>query len=135
MVNANKTIHQAIEIGFGAAVLKSAIDTDDRIGLNAAYTFSDFRFDGDATHGDNDLPGVPPHMLRAELLYKHPNGFYAGPSVDWMPQGFFADNAKQLSVDEYAVRRGVNKGECPLWVAICPLPNGLARSEVKDYSF
>lgn len=103
VVNADKTIHQGIEIGIGAAVLKSAFDTDDRIWLNAAYSYSDFRFDGDATHGDNDLPGVPPHMLRAELLYKHPAGFYAGPSVDWMPHEFFADNANQLTVDEYAV--------------------------------
>ena len=36
--------------------------------------------------GNNRLPGVPPHYLRAEVLYKHPNGFYAGPNVEWMPQ-------------------------------------------------
>jgi TonB dependent receptor len=46
---------------------------------------------------------VPPHYLRAEVLYKHPNGFYAGPNVEWMPQAFFADNANTLTVDPYAL--------------------------------
>ncbi len=37
------------------------------------------------------------------MLYKHPNGFYAGPNVEWMPQSFFADNANSLTVDPYAL--------------------------------
>ena len=41
--------------------------------------------------------------VRAEVLYKHPNGFYAGPNVEWMPQAFFADNANSLTVDPYAL--------------------------------
>jgi outer membrane receptor protein involved in Fe transport len=46
---------------------------------------------------------TPPHYIRTELLYKHPNGFYAGPNVEWMPQAFFADNANSLTVDPYAL--------------------------------
>jgi iron complex outermembrane receptor protein len=53
--------------------------------------------------GDNRLPGVAPHTIRAEVLYKHPNGFYAGPNVEWMPQAFFADNANSLTVDPFAL--------------------------------
>lgn len=60
-------------------------------------------FDGDATWGNNRLPGVPTHYLRAEVLYKHPNGLYAGPNVEWMPQEFYADNANSLTVDPYAL--------------------------------
>ena len=37
------------------------------------------------------------------MLYKHPNGFYASPNVEWMPQAFFADNANSLTVDPYAL--------------------------------
>jgi iron complex outermembrane receptor protein len=37
------------------------------------------------------------------VLYKHPNGFYAGPNVEWMPQEFYADNANSLTVDPYAL--------------------------------
>jgi iron complex outermembrane receptor protein len=60
-------------------------------------------FDGDARWGNNRLPGVPTHYLRAEVLYKHPNGFYAGPNVEWMPQEFYADNANNLTIDPYAL--------------------------------
>jgi iron complex outermembrane recepter protein len=37
------------------------------------------------------------------VLYKHPNGFYAGPNVEWMPQSYFADNANSLTIDPYAL--------------------------------
>jgi iron complex outermembrane receptor protein len=102
-VNADRTVHQGVEAGLGVAFLKSIFAQEDRVWFNLAYTYSDFRFDGDATWGNNRLPGVPPHYLRAEVLYKHLNGFYAGPNVEWMPQAFFADNANSLTVDPYAL--------------------------------
>jgi len=103
VTNADRTVHQGVEAGLGFALLKSIHAQDDRVWLNVSYTYSDFRFDGDATYGNNRLPGVPPHMLKAELLYKNPNGFYAGPNVEWMPQSFYADNANTLSIDPYAL--------------------------------
>jgi len=103
VVNADRTVHQGIEAGLGLAFLSSTFDRDDRVWFNLVYTYNDFFFDGDATWGDNRLPGVPPHYLRAEILYRHPNGFYAGPNVEWMPQEFFADNANSLTVDPYAL--------------------------------
>ena len=57
--------------------------------------FNDFFFDGDARYGNNRLPGAPPHYVRAELLYKHPNGFYAGPNVEWVPQAVFRRQRQQ----------------------------------------
>jgi len=113
VVNADRTVHQGIEAGFGLAFIKSAFAPEDRFWFNLAYTYSDFRFDGDARYGNNFLPGVAPHVIRAELLYKHPNGFYAGPNVDWMPKAFFADNANSLTVDPYALlnfRVGYDRG-------------------------
>ena len=103
VTNADRTIHQGVEAGVGFAFLKSIHAQDDRVWLNVAYTYSDFRFDSDATWGNNRLPGVPPHYLRAEVLYKNPNGFYAGPNIEWMPQSFYADNANTLAVDPYAL--------------------------------
>jgi len=103
VVNADRTVHQGIEAGFGMAFLKSAFAHDDRFWFNATYTYNDFRFDNDVRWGNNRLPGVPPHYVRAEVLYKHPNGFYAGPNVEWMPRAFFADNANSLTVDPYAL--------------------------------
>ena len=79
VVNADRTVHQGLEVGFGITVLKSMFThgaSPDRLWLNMAYTLNDFRFDDDAKFGDNLLPGAPRHLLRSELLYKHPTGFY-----------------------------------------------------------
>jgi iron complex outermembrane receptor protein len=103
VVNADRTVHQGVEAGFGVAFLKSVFAQEDRFWFNLVYTYSDFRFDGDATWGNNRLPGAPPHSIRAEVLYRHPNGFYIGPNVEWMPQAFYADNANSLTVDPYAL--------------------------------
>ncbi|MES2194409.1 MAG: TonB-dependent receptor [Pseudomonadota bacterium] len=103
VVNADRTVHQGVEAGFGVAFLKSVFAQEDRFWFNVAYTYNDFFFDGDVRYGNNRLPGVPPHSVRAEVVYKHPNGFYAGPNVDWMPQAYFADNANSLTIDPYAL--------------------------------
>ena len=93
VVNANRTVHQGVEAGLGVAFLKSVFAQEDRFWFNLAYTYNDFFFDNDVKWGNNRLPGAPPHQIRAEVLYKHPSGFYAGPNVEWMPKAFFADNA------------------------------------------
>ncbi len=103
VVNADRTVHQGVEAGIGLAFLKSVFAHDDRVWFNLAYTYNDFRFDNDATWGNNRLPGVAPHNIRTEVLYKHPGGFYAGPNVEWMPQAFFVDNANTFTVDSYAL--------------------------------
>ena len=103
VINADKTVHQGIEAGFGLAFLKSTFDLDDRVWLNVVYTYNDFFFDNDAVWGNNRLPGVAPHNLRAEVLYNHPSGFYAGPNVEWMADAFYADNANTLKVDPFAL--------------------------------
>jgi iron complex outermembrane receptor protein len=113
VTNADRTVHQGVEAGLGVAFLKSVFAQDDRVWFNLAYTYNDFFFDNDPLWGNNELPGVPPHYLRAEVLYKHPSGFFAGPNVEWMPQAFFADNANTLTVDPYALlnfRIGYDKG-------------------------
>lgn len=100
VVNADRTVHQGVEAGLGFNLLGSFIKPGDGLWLNAVYTYNDFRFDGDARYGNNRLPGVPPHQLRTELLYRHPSGFYAGPNIDWV-RGFYADNDNRLKVDSY----------------------------------
>jgi iron complex outermembrane receptor protein len=102
-INAERTVHQGLEAGLDWSVLRSAFGAGDNLAVQAAYTYNDFRFDADARYGDNSLPGVPEHLLRAELLYTHPAGFYAGPNLEWSPEPYFADNANTLSVDPYAL--------------------------------
>jgi iron complex outermembrane receptor protein len=108
VVNAPRTIHQGLEFGLGLTLLKSifvnALSTNpDRLWLNTAYTFNDFFFDNDPVFGDNELPGVPRHFIRSELLYKHPWGFFVGPNVEWVPEAYFVDNANTLDTEFYAI--------------------------------
>lgn len=103
IINAGRTVHQGVEAGLDAAFPISAFAPDDSLAFTAAYTYSDFFFDGDPIYGDNRLPGVPNHYLRAEMLYKHPSGFYAGPNIEWAPGHYYADNANTLTVDPYAL--------------------------------
>jgi iron complex outermembrane receptor protein len=105
--NAGRTIHRGLEAGFGRAFLRNLAVTSeqdpDRLWLRGAYTFSDYRFDGDAAFGSNKLPGAPRHYLRAELRYEHPSGFFLAPNIEWAPQGYYIDNANSQRTRAYAL--------------------------------
>ncbi|MCK1519172.1 MULTISPECIES: TonB-dependent receptor [unclassified Bradyrhizobium] len=106
VTNADRTFHQGIEAGASAAILRDIFvngPAPDKVWLNVAYSFNDFRFDKDPTFGNNRLPGAPTHYLRAELLYKHPSGFYVGPNVEWVPQAYFVDSMNTLTTEPYAL--------------------------------
>lgn len=106
VTNADDTIHQGIEAGIGWAFLEGLWEGGDRpdaLWLNASYTLNHFTFDDDASWGDNDLPGAPRHFIRAEVMYKHPTGFFAGPNLEWVPQAYYVDNANTVSSKSYAL--------------------------------
>lgn len=90
------TIHQGIELGLEIRPIENIV-------LRQAYMWNDFRFDNDPTYGNNRLPGIPEHYLRAELRYEHPSGFYAGPNVEWSATRIPVDLANTLSSDAYAL--------------------------------
>lgn len=120
-LNADKTIHQGVEIGFEADLLGQTWKTaaDHRVVLRTAWTYGDFRFDG-ATPGvagsnDNRIAGVPPHLIRGELVYETKSGWYAGPTFEWVPVKSYIDHANTFSADPYALLgfklgRRVDKG-------------------------
>lgn len=121
-VNAGKTIHQGVEMGFDV-VLREGIFKQpqllsstrkistkdfsengcDRIYFKQVGLFNDFHFSNDPNYGNNPLPGIPMLYYRAELLYEHPCGFYAGPNVEWVPLGYNVDAAATLYTDPYAI--------------------------------
>jgi iron complex outermembrane receptor protein len=119
VINLDKTIHQGVEVGFGVALLEGLFARGDgglvvkgdappatgadKLWLNLAYTFNDFRFDGDENFGNNKLPGAPRHFVRGELLYKHSLGFYAGPNVEWVPQAYYVDSANTTKTKAYGL--------------------------------
>ena len=43
------------------------------------------------------------HYLRAELLYRHPSGVFAGPNVEWVPDAYYVDNANTFMSEAYAI--------------------------------
>lgn len=47
-------------------------------------TLNDFSFDDDANYGNNDLPAAPDYVVRGEMLYRNSNGFYTGPTFDFI---------------------------------------------------
>ena len=102
-VNAGKTIHQGIEFGLNVDVLRNLAISSDRLVLNQNFLWSDFRFSKSAAYGDRLLPGYSPVYYRAQLLYEHPCGFYAGPTLEWSPFKYAADLARTTYADPYAL--------------------------------
>lgn len=94
--NADKTIHQGIE---------AALDWRFAPGwqLRQSYTWSDFRFDGDAQYGDNHLPIVPEHFYRAELRYEDKAGWFVAPSVEWSASDIWVDYRNTTKAPSYAI--------------------------------
>lgn len=120
VVNADRTVHQGIEAGLDAAVFKNIFTPDaDKVWINLAYTYNDFRFDNDVNFGNNQLPGAPRHFLRAEALYRHANGFYIGPNVEWVPQAYYVDNFNTVTTQAYAIwglKAGVDDGKYSMYL-------------------
>lgn len=108
-VNADDTIHQGLELGLGAEVWKGLVTAEDSLKWRVAYSYNDFRFDGDATFGDNQIPGAPKHYMRSELRYTHPQGWFVAPQLEWVPEGYPIDMANTFSSDGYATF-GLNTG-------------------------
>lgn len=94
--NADKTVHQGVELGLDVELAKM-------IYLRQMYLFNDFKFDGDPTFGNNQLAGIPRHFYKAELTYRHADGYYIGPNVEWSPQKYYVDHANTVYADSYAL--------------------------------
>jgi iron complex outermembrane receptor protein len=101
--NTPHTLHQGIEFGAGVDVLRNLVSEGDAVTLSQIWNYSDFRFQGDATYGNNQIAGVPRNVLRTTLGYRGMHGLYVAPTVDWVPQGAFVDYANTLRVPGYAL--------------------------------
>lgn len=93
--NADKTIHQGIELGAGWRI-------GNGFSMQAIYNLSDFRFDGDKQYGDNELAGAPRHQIRLSARYEK-SGAYIEPNVEWIPQASYVDYANTLKADSHAL--------------------------------
>ncbi|WP_375461742.1 TonB-dependent receptor family protein [uncultured Enterovirga sp.] len=113
--NADRTLHQGIELGLSADLLRdvSGPGAGDVLSVSQVWTYNDFRFVRDRVYGDNQIGGIPRHVLRTTLAYRHPNGFYIALALDWVPEGPFADHTNTSKVPGYSligVQTGIDLG-------------------------
>jgi iron complex outermembrane receptor protein len=99
--NADKTIHAGIEALLSADIALSE-DRYHRLTPLVSMSWNRFRFDDDDALGDNTLPAAPKFSLKGEMLYRHKNGFYIGPTMDYVGERY-ADFANSYKIDDYTL--------------------------------
>ena len=95
--NADRTVHAGAEVGGEVRLAGDGAEASSRLVLGLAYTWGRFRFDDDATYGDAQIPGLPEHAGRAELLWRW-QGWFAGPTIEGQG-GWPVDFANSEEVD------------------------------------
>lgn len=84
--NAKKTTHDGLEIGLRSVPAKEVFFPDDRITLNASWTYLDARFNKDERFGFARLPVLPEHTFFSELGWRHDNGIFLSTNVRFMSE-------------------------------------------------
>lgn len=92
--NAERSVHQGVELGAEWRLAQFV--------LRGQYLLNDFRFDDDPTYGDNRIAGVPSQFLKGEALWQQ-DGWYAGPTFEWVPLHYAVDHAASLYAEGYAI--------------------------------
>lgn len=101
--NAPRTLHQGVEAAVSLDLARDLTGIGDTLAVSQIWTHNDFRFVADPVFSNNQIAGIPRDVLRTVMTYAHPSGFYVSPSVDWVPQGAFADHANTLQVPGYTL--------------------------------
>lgn len=95
--NAGKTVHAGVEALVGGSI---PMGSGNQIAPLVSATFNRFNFVNDAVYGNNKLPAAPNYAIRGELLYKHANGIFVGPTFDIISSRY-ADFAGTYKIDAY----------------------------------
>lgn len=98
-LNVDGTVHAGLEALLGASV---AMGGGHRIESLVSVTVNRFRFAGDATYGDRQLPAAPRHAIKGELMWRHAGGAFAGPTFDIVGMRW-ADLQNTYRVDGYTL--------------------------------
>lgn len=99
--NAESTTLQGVEAGVSGPLWVH--ESGYALSHQLAWTFSDFRFEGDRVYGHKRLAGVPRHHLISELTIHTPVGITIRPQVEWSPSGMWVDFANTEKTPSYAV--------------------------------
>lgn len=97
--NAGESERYGVELGLTFALL-------DGLRASLAYSYLDATFREFVKNGvdlaGNAIPGLPPHQVFGELLYRHPAGLYGGIDVLYVG-GFFVDDENTEKNGAYTV--------------------------------
>lgn len=93
--NADDTDHSGIELGIQGELFP-------RINVALSYTYNNFKFDNDNLFGNNQIPGIPEHFLRAEFRVETQSGFYFGPTIDYSSD-WYVDFANSFKANAYTL--------------------------------
>ena len=93
--NAGKTRHQGVEAALSLQIASW-------LRLRQVYQYADFRFRSDAQYGNNRLPVIPRHSYRGELRVGT-DSLHLAPSLEWVPQGAWADYSNTARTPGYAL--------------------------------
>ncbi|MEM9634403.1 MAG: TonB-dependent receptor [Pseudomonadota bacterium] len=92
--NADKTRHFGVELGLAKQIT-------DNLKVRLGYTYQDFRFVDDPTHGNNRLAGAPDHVINALVHYDFNQNIYVEGKVTWLPGSTPVDNANTEFADSW----------------------------------
>ena len=107
--NIPRSYHQGIEAELETRLADSIFFKEDKthagdwLTLRQNFTMTDLQFRDNSVYGNNRIGGVPPYVYEAQLMYEAPNGFYAGPNVQWIISDYPVDNANLLYAPSYAL--------------------------------
>ncbi len=104
--NADDTLHYGLELGTEIDLLGSLWSDEsvaNRLVFRGAFTYGKFEFDRDSNYGDNSIAGLPPQLLRGEVLWENDKGYYAGPTFEWAPVKSYIDHRNTFAADPYAL--------------------------------
>ena len=93
--------------------------------ISANYLRNDFKFDNDPVYDDNELAGLPPKQLRAELRWQLSERFYATPNLEWAPDDYYVDHANTFRAPGYTtigLKIGGRIGDRWSWFAAARKP-------------
>jgi iron complex outermembrane receptor protein len=121
--NFDRTTHAGIE-GLLSARYKVAGSGEHLIEPKISATYNDFKFDDDATYGNNRLPSAPDYQIHGQVMYRNaPTGLYAGPTFDFVGARY-ADMANDYRVGGYGLvglRAGIQRERWEAFVQVSNL--------------
>ena len=106
--NADETIHAGIELAVGHDVPTG----ENNVHLQCIANYNRFNFEGDTLFNDNEIPGIPKNVIRADAIYECRSGFYVGVNAQYASSWFvdFTNSRRADSFLIYGAKAGYNSG-------------------------